>query len=108
MRRTFPACCASAAGSAASVPRVVMVMNARRSITVRSIDLSRLLRLTSERRKTQTKSYNDCEPERPHGHLGEMAGGESSRSELWRLTRSRADRCERCEGPQERGPREAT
>ncbi len=40
----------------------------------------RLLRLGSERRKNETESKNDREPDPPHGHLVRMAGGESSRT----------------------------
>src|SRR5262245_15813674 len=35
----------------------------------------RLLRLAGERRKNEAESDNDREPDPPHGHLDEMAGG---------------------------------
>src|SRR5262245_21452491 len=40
-----------------------------------SRDLGRLLRLGDERRKRETDSENDREPDPPHGHLGRMASG---------------------------------
>jgi len=38
-------------------------------------DLRRLLRLDSERHKNEAQNENDREPDPPHGHLSEMAGG---------------------------------
>src|SRR4030095_16369906 len=36
---------------------------------------ARALRFSGERRKRETESENDREPDPPHGHLVEMAGG---------------------------------
>ena len=42
--------------------------------------LSRLLRVGGERRKSETDSQNDPEPDQPHEHLGEDGWRESSRT----------------------------
>src|SRR5262249_52434859 len=44
-----------------------------------SSDLGRLLGLADERRKNEAENNRESDP--PHGHLGGMAGGESSRSQ---------------------------